>query len=245
MRRVLVTGMSGGIGGAIALDHARRGHQVVGTYAANPDGAAAISDAAAAEGLAVSSIRCDVTNADSVSAMFSELKRRNLLPEVLVNNAGATADEIGMKMSDEQFQRALETNLLGTFRVIRGALRSMVRSRFGRIVSISSVTATMGSPGQANYAASKAGLTGMTRSLAREVASRNITLNVVSPGPVETSMLEGAFQDRIDMLRGLVPMGRVGTVEEIAHIVGSLTDDKASFVTGAVVPVDGGLGMGL
>ncbi len=180
----------------------------------------------------------------SVDAAFAEVEEALGPVEVLVNNAGVNADGLLMRMSDDQWRRVIRTTLDGTFHVTRRAVPAMVRGRWGRIVNMSSVTALSGSAGQANYAAAKAGLVGFTRSVARELASRRITCNVVTPGPIATAMTEALSDARRAEFCAQVPMARMGTPDEVAAVIVFLCSDAASYVTGAIVPVDGGLGMG-
>ncbi len=243
-RSVLITGASSGIGRSVALAHAAAGHRVVGTYATSAEAAAEVAATADRAGHDLTFHQLDVADAASVDELFAKLKADDNLPEVLVSNAGIVADEIGLKLSDDKFTAVIEANLTGSFRVARAALRPMVRARYGRIVFVSSVLAYLGGPGQANYAASKAGLIGMARSLVRETAARNITINVVTPGPIDTAMLATAPGAALDLVKAAIPVGRFGTPDEAAHVVSMLTAEAASFVTGAIVPVDGGLGMG-
>jgi 3-oxoacyl-[acyl-carrier protein] reductase len=180
-----------------------------------------------------------------VEAAFASIEEAWAPVEVLVANAGITRDTLVLRMSDEAWSDVIDTNLSGVFRVTKRALAKMIRLHRGRVIMVSSVGAFIGSPGQANYAASKAGLVGMARSMAREVASRSITVNVVAPGLVETNMLSALGEERMGEMEAQVPLGRVARPEEIAEAVGFLASDGAAYVTGAVLPVDGGLGMGL
>ena len=238
-RVALVTGGSGGIGTASVAALAGDGHRVAVGYRKDREGAE--KAAAGVDGVAVA---IDVTDPASVDAAFTRAEESLGPVEVLVNNAGVNADGLLMRMSDEQWRSVLATNLDGAFHATRRAAPSMVRGRFGRIVNVGSVVGATGAPGQANYAAAKAGLVGLTRSLARELASRGVTCNLVAPGPITTAMTDALSDQRQDELVALVPLGRMGTAEEVAAVIAFLCSDAASYVTGAVVPVDGGAGMG-
>lgn len=228
----LVTGGNRGIGLATALALRDAGHTVI----------AGSRDGSAPEGLL--SVRLDVTSADSIEAAFDAIESEHGSVTVLVANAGITRDTLLMRMSDDDITDVLDTNLVGALRCMRRACKGMLRARSGRIVAISSVVWATGSPGQVNYAASKAGLIGATRSLAREVGSRGITVNVVAPGFVATDMTEVLGTERMEEIVGQVPLGRVAQPREIGDVVSFLAGDAASYITGAVIPVDGGLGMG-
>jgi 3-oxoacyl-[acyl-carrier protein] reductase len=190
-------------------------------------------------------LACDVTDPAQVEAAFASVEEAWAPVEVLVANAGITRDTLVLRMNEQAWSDVIDTNLSGVFRVTKRALAKMIRLHRGRVIMVSSVGAFIGSPGQANYAASKAGLVGMARSMAREVASRSITVNVVAPGLVETNMLSALGEERMGEMEAQVPLGRVARPEEIAEAVGFLASDGAAYVTGAVLPVDGGLGMGL
>lgn len=233
-RVVLVTGGNRGIGLAIARAFAADGHKVAITMRS-----AAPEDA---EGLLC--VPCDVTDAEQVEAAFGRIEDELGPVEILVSNAGMTDDKLVLRMSDDDFARVLDANLVGGFRVAKRAVTKMMRARWGRIVFIGSVVGSIGQAGQANYAASKAGLVGLARSLAREFASRNITVNVVAPGPVATDMFDAVDDAMRDAITAAVPVGRLGEPDEIAAAVQFLASDAAGYVTGAVLPVDGGLGMG-
>jgi 3-oxoacyl-[acyl-carrier protein] reductase len=233
-RVALVTGGNRGIGLACARALADAGHRVAVTYR---------SDAPEADGLLP--VRCDVTDADAVEAAFAEVEEALGPVEVLVHAAGVNADTLLLMMKEEDFTKVLDANLTGAFRVAKRAAKRMLRARWGRIVLVSSVVGQIGSAGQANYAASKAGLLGFGRSLARELAARNITVNVVSPGPIDTDMLNALDDDQRGLLVSLVPLGRVGQPEEVAAAVTFLASDDAAYITGANLPIDGGLGMGV
>jgi 3-oxoacyl-[acyl-carrier protein] reductase len=229
---VLVTGGSKGIGQGIAVRLAQAGHRVAATYRSGdvPQG--------------VVGVQCDVTDPGQVEAAFAHVESAIGTVEVLVANAGITRDTLLMRMSDEDWDQVIATNLTGAFRVARRAARPMIRGRFGRIVFISSVVGQMGSAGQVNYAASKSGLVGMARSLARELGSRGVTANVVAPGFVETDMTAELGEDLVKKYAEQIPLGRLGSVDDIAGTVEFLASDAAGYITGAVIPVDGGLGMG-
>ena len=189
-------------------------------------------------------VQCDLTEPAQVEAAFAQVESSLGNVEVLVANAGITRDTLLMRMSDDDWDQVLATNLTGAFRVARRAARAMIRGRFGRIVFISSVVGMMGSAGQVNYAASKSGLVGMARSLARELGSRGVTANVVAPGFIETDMTAALGEDLVKKYAEQIPLGRFGSVDDVAGTVEFLTSDAASYITGAVIPVDGGLGMG-
>ena len=239
-RVVLVTGGSRGIGLACAEWFLARGDRVAVT---SRSGAPERTPDAGPDRFC--SLTCDMTDSDQVEAAFAAIEERWGPVEVLVANAGVTRDTLALRMSDDAWSEVIDTNLTAVFRVSKRALAKMLRLRRGRIVVMSSVGAFLGSAGQANYAASKAGLVGMARALAREVASRAITVNVVAPGLVETQMLDALDPATRDTFAAQVPLGRVARPEEIAEVVGFLASDGASYMTGAVVPVDGGLAMGM
>lgn len=231
-RVVLVTGGSRGIGLACARRFMEAGDNVVVTYVSTPPP----DD--------VWGIKCDVTDTAQVDAAFAAIEERHGPVEVLVSNAGITRDTLLLRMSEADFSSVIDANLTGAFRVAKRATQGMLRARRGRIILLSSVVGLLGSAGQANYAASKAGLVGFARSLARELGSRSITVNVVAPGPVETDMTAVLGEDRLKELTEAVPLGRMATPDEIAGVVEFLASPAAAYITGAVIPVDGGLGMG-
>lgn len=243
-RVALVTGGSRGIGRAVAVALGRDGHRVAFCYSSDESGAKETVQAVEDTGAAALSIRADVADAASVDALFGTIEREWDPVTVLVNNAGIARDGLVARMSDEQWDAVLQTNLTGAFHAIRRASRPMMRARFGRIVNVSSASGQMGAPGQANYAAAKAGLVGLTRSIARELAPRGITCNVVAPGPIVTAMTDAMPDEWRAWAEGTVPLGRLGTSEECAAVVAFLCSDAAGYVTGALVPVDGGLAMG-
>ncbi|MGZ4795042.1 MAG: 3-oxoacyl-ACP reductase family protein [Acidimicrobiia bacterium] len=243
-RVALVTGASKGIGRGAARALAQAGARVVVGYAHDAAGAAATVDEIAGVGGEGVAVEIHVEDPTSVSAAFDRVEADLGPVEVLVNNAGVNADGLVMRMSDEQWQRVIDVDLTGAFHTIRRATPKMMRARFGRIVNVSSVVAHVGGPGQANYSAAKAGLVGLSRSVARELGSRGITCNVVAPGPIVTAMTEAMGDEWIATVSGLVPLGRPGSVDECAAAIAFLASDAAGFVTGAVLPVDGGLGMG-
>jgi 3-oxoacyl-(acyl-carrier-protein) reductase len=231
-RTVLVTGGNRGIGLAIARAFAAQGDRVAVTHR----GDTGPSD--------LFGVRCDVTDAAAVDAAFTAVEAELGPVEVLVANAGITDDTLLMRMSEEQFTRVLDTNLTGAFRCAKRAATKMVRARWGRMIFISSVVGLYGSAGQVNYAASKAGLVGVARSITRELGSRNITANVVAPGFIETDMTADLPEARKAEYRKAIPLGRMAAPEEVAGVVTWLAGDAAGYITGAVIPVDGGLGMG-
>ncbi|MBU2075665.1 MAG: beta-ketoacyl-ACP reductase [Actinobacteria bacterium] len=231
-RSVLVTGGNRGIGRAIAEAFLAQGDRVAVTTRSGgaPEGAL--------------DVRCDVTDPEAVEAAFAQIEAAHGPVEVLVANAGITADTLLLRMSEDDWSSVLDTNLTGSFRLAKRASKGMLRLRRGRIVLISSVVGMLGSAGQVNYAASKAGLVGMARSIARELGSRSITANVVAPGFIETDMTAVLSDEQKDTIKSQVPLQRYGTCEEVASTVLWLTGPGATYVTGAVIPVDGGLGMG-
>ncbi|MFI5933593.1 beta-ketoacyl-ACP reductase [Actinoplanes sp. NPDC051494] len=231
-RTVLVTGGNRGIGLAIAQAFAEQGDRVAVTHRGS----------GAPEGLF--GVQCDITDPAAVDAAFTTVEKELGPVEVLVANAGITDDTLLLRMSEEQFTRVLDTNLTGSFRVAKRASSKMLRAKWGRIVFISSVVGLYGGPGQVNYAASKAGLVGMARSITRELGSRNITANVVAPGFIETEMTEVLSDARKAEILKAIPAGRLATPREVADTVTFLAGDGAAYISGAVIPVDGGLGMG-
>ncbi len=231
-RVALVTGGSKGIGRAIAAHLAQQGYRVAATYRSGdvPEG--------------VLGVRCDITVAEDVEAAFAQVEKELGPVEVLVANAGITKDGLLMRMSDDDWSAVVDTNLTGTFRVVRRASRAMMKQRFGRIILVGSVVGLLGSAGQVNYAATKSALVGMARSVSRELGGRGVTCNVVAPGFIETDMTAVLSEDVIKGYQARIPAGRLGQVDDIAAAVTYLAADQAGYVTGAVLPVDGGLGMG-
>jgi len=238
-RSVLVTGGNRGIGLAIARAFAERGDKVAVTYRSGEPPIVPVKG----EGSFLA-VRCDITVPEDVERAFQEVAAAHGPVEVLVANAGITRDTLVLRMSEEDFDAVVDTNLKGSFRVARLAAKGMLRLRRGRIIFISSVVGLSGSAGQVNYAASKAGLVGMARSLARELGSRSITANVVAPGFVDTEMTAVLTEERRAEIVSQVPLGRYASVDEIAGVVKFLASPDAAYINGAVIPVDGGLGMG-
>jgi 3-oxoacyl-[acyl-carrier protein] reductase len=232
-RTILVTGGSRGIGLASARAFAAGGHRVAVTTATTP-----VDDPA------LLAVKCDVTDPDQVEAAVARVEEELGPVEVLVANAGINRDGLLVRMSEDDFTDVVATNLTATWRLCKRVVPKMMRARWGRIVVVSSVGAYLGAPGQANYAASKAGLIGLTRSIAREYGPRGITANVVAPGPIETDMLATMPADVRATTEAQVPVGRVGTPDEVAAAITFLASDEAAYVTGAILPVDGGLAMG-
>ncbi len=228
----VITGASRGIGAQIAETLRDSGYRV-----ASLDISAEAPDQ-------VLGVACDVTDAASVDEAFGRVEADLGPVEVLIANAGITRDTLLMRMSDQDWQQVIDVNLTGAYRVVRRATRGMVRQRFGRIVATSSVVGLLGSAGQVNYAASKSGLIGMARSVAREVGSRGITFNIVSPGFIQTAMTDVLDEATQKSYAERIPAGRMGTIADVAHAVKFLVSDEAGYITGAVIPVDGGLGMG-
>ena len=236
----LVTGASRGIGRAIALALAGQGYAVIGT-ATSDAGAAAISEVLSPQG--GRGLRLDVTDAAGVDAAVDAIVKADGGLQVLVNNAGITRDTLAMRMKDSDWDAVLDTNLKAVFRCSRAVMRTMMKQRYGRIISITSVVGAAGNAGQANYAAAKAGVAGMTRSLARELGSRNITVNCIAPGFIATDMTAALPEAQKAALLGQIPLGRLGTPEEIAHAVAFLASPLAAYITGCELHVNGGMFM--
>lgn len=232
-RTVLVTGGNRGIGLETARAFAGRGHRVAVTYRS----AAPVEDG-------VLAVRCDVTSGEDVDAAFATVEAELGPVEVLVSNAGVTADQLLLSMKEDAWASVIDTNLTAAYRVARRATSKMIRARWGRMIFVSSVVGLTGSPGQTNYAASKAGLVGFARSLAREIGGRGVTCNVVAPGFVTTDMTDALSESRRQEILEQVPLKRMATPSEVAATIAFLASDEAGYITGAVVPVDGGLGMG-
>ncbi len=241
-RSALVTGATRGIGGAIADALAAQGARVVGT-ATTAEGAAAITARLRQAGGGGRGAVLDVSDPASVQALMDDLAAHEGHPQILVNNAGVTRDNLLMRMRDEEWDTVLATNLTSVFRLSRACLRSMMKARHGRIVNIASVVGLTGNPGQTNYAASKAGILGFTKSLAREVASRGITVNAIAPGFIETDMTRALDQNQVDALRAQIPTGRLGTPHDIAAAALFLASDSAAYITGETLNVNGGMFM--
>lgn len=237
-RIALVTGASRGIGRATAAALAASGHDVAITYSSDADGAQETLQLVEAAGVRGLALPTDVRETESVDAAFKQIEAAlGAPPLVLVNNAGVRHDNLALRLSDDDWSDTITTNLTGAFNCSRAALRGMVRARWGRIVMVSSVAGLHGNPGQAAYGASKAGMVGLARTLAKEYARKQVTVNVVAPGPVATAMTEGL----VDAIAEAVPLGRPGTVDEIASAIDFFASERAAYITGAVLPVDGGM----
>ncbi|NOT18223.1 MAG: 3-oxoacyl-ACP reductase FabG [Sulfuriferula sp.] len=238
----LVTGASRGIGQAIALELARQGVTVIGT-ATSASGAAAISEYLQQAGATGCGLALNVTDAASVDAVIAQIQADYGDIAILVNNAGITRDNLLMRMKDDEWDDIIQTNLTSVFRLSRAVLRAMMKARYGRIINIASVVGAMGNAGQTNYAATKAGMVGFSKSLAREVGSRNITVNCIAPGFIDTDMTRALPEAQRDALLTHIPLGRLGQVADIAHAVGFLASAQAGYVTGATLHVNGGMYM--
>lgn len=238
----LVTGASRGIGLAIALELGRRGATVIGT-ATSTDGAGKISETLKAQGIRGEGAVLNVTDPASIDALLESLQKNHGAPSILINNAGITRDNLLMRMKDEEWDAILDTNLKSVFRMSKAVLRGMTKARKGRIVSISSIVGSIGNAGQCNYAAAKAGLIGFTKSLAREVGSRNITVNAVAPGFIDTDMTRALTDELRKAMQTNIPLGRFGSAEEIAQAVAFLVSPGAAYITGTTLHVNGGMYM--
>ncbi len=236
----LVTGATRGIGRAIAHTLGSAGATVVGT-ATTDDGAAAIGAALAAAGIAGEGVRLDVTDGAAVDAALAAIEARHGPVRILVNNAGITRDNLLLRMKDDEWDAVLATDLTAVFRLSRAVLRGMMKARHGRIIQIGSIVGTSGNPGQANYAAAKAALTGFTKSLAQEIGSRNITVNCVAPGFIDTDMTRALAEPQRQKLLERIPLGRLGNPDDIAHAVAFLASPQAGYITGATLHVNGGM----
>jgi len=238
----VVTGATRGIGRAIGLELGKQGATVIGT-ATSEAGATQINDAWKVAGIAGRGMVLDVADAAACAAFWGAVQKEAGEPAILVNNAGITRDTLLLRMRDEDWAAVLDTNLTSVYRLSKLALRGMMKARYGRIVNVSSVVGATGNAGQANYAAAKAGMAGFSKSLAREVGSRNITVNCVAPGFIETDMTKGLKEDQRKGLLGQIPLARLGAVEDIASAVGFLASPAAGYITGATLHVNGGMFM--
>ena len=232
---VFISGASRGIGTAIAEHFANKGHKVIGTSRSNftfdSDNSNLIP------------LSLDITNRDSVNECMNYLKENNLTPSILINNAGITSDQLFLRMKDEDWDNVIATNLTGTFNLTKALIKGMIKNRHGRIINISSVSGLMGNPGQVNYSSAKAGLSGFTKSLAKEVGSRGITVNSIAPGFIETDMTSYLDENAKEKLTQDIPLKRLGSVNDIAELAMFLASDESSYITGQTISVDGGLFM--
>ncbi|MBU2966669.1 MULTISPECIES: 3-oxoacyl-ACP reductase FabG [Amphritea] len=238
----LITGATRGIGKAIALELGRQGVVVVGT-ATSDKGAASITDYLQEAGVKGAGLCLDVGSSESVDGVLKAVQEQFGPVAIIVNNAGITRDNIMLRMKEEEWDSVMNTNLTSVYRMVKGCLRGMTKARWGRIINVSSVVASMGNAGQANYAAAKSGMEGFSRALAREVGSRNITVNCVAPGFIDTDMTSGLPEEHKVALQKQIPMGRLGQPEEVAAVVGFLASDAGGYVTGDTIHVNGGMYM--
>ena len=238
----LVTGASRGIGKAIALELAQQGCTVIGT-ATTDNGAQAISEYLRTAGVNGVGLCANVASDQSIAALLETISDKFAAPAIMVNNAGITRDNLLMRMKDDEWHEVIETNLCSMYRVTKACLKGMTRARWGRIINISSVVGSSGNPGQTNYSASKAGIEGFTRSLAKEIGSRGITVNAVAPGFIDTDMTKELPEHQTEALLAQIPLGRLGQAEEIAAVVGFLASPKGAYITGETLHVNGGMYM--
>ena len=234
---VLVTGASRGIGLEVAKLFSKEGYKVIGTSRGDFNLGDLIGDSSAI------SVQLDLMSKESINDLFEVLKSKDILPSVLINNAGITKDQLFLRMKDKDWDEVIETNLNGLFRVTKAFIKPMVKNKFGRVINISSVAGLMGNSGQVNYSSSKSAMVGFSRSLAKELGSRNITSNVVAPGFIETDMTTFLNDDEKIEVSKNIPMKRFGTVEDVAKCIAFLASDKANYITGQIISVDGGLFM--
>ncbi|NVJ50472.1 MAG: 3-oxoacyl-ACP reductase FabG [Gammaproteobacteria bacterium] len=240
---VLITGASRGIGKAIALAIGQQGHTLVGT-ATSAAGAEKISDYFAEHGISGKGMVVNVADAESIDALMAEMKTAfGGTPDILINNAGITRDNLLMRMKDDEWESILQTNLTSIYRLSKACLRGMTKARWGRIISVGSVVGTTGNPGQTNYSAAKAAVIGFSKSLAKEVGSRGITVNVVAPGFIDTDMTQALSEEQRSGLQSAIALGRLGQPEDIAAAVAFLASDSAGYITGETIHVNGGMNM--
>lgn len=239
----IVTGASSGIGSAIAMHLAESGAIVIINYASSVAGAEKVREEIIAKGGRAELKQCDVSSFEDTKAMMTEVKKEFGSIDILVNNAGITKDNLLMRMKEEEFDKVIDVNLKGAFNCIKHVSRIMMKQRSGRIINISSVVGRLGNMGQANYAASKAGLIGLTKATARELAGRNITVNAVAPGFIQTKMTDVLNEDIKEMMLANIPLQKFGTCEDVANAVSFLASDKAAYMTGQVLSIDGGMYM--
>lgn len=239
----LVSGGSRGIGKAIALELARQGANVALLYAGNTAAAEETSQAIESLGVRALSIQCDVANAEQAGTAIDQVQETLGPVYVLVNNAGITIDKLAVQMNSNDFEKVIQTNLTGAFNLINKSYRGFMKQKAGRIINISSVAGIMGNAGQANYSAAKAGMIGLTKSIAKELAARGVTCNAIAPGLIDTDMTKAMNEPERSALLNAVPLRRMGTAEEIAALVGFLASENAAYITGTVIPIDGGLSM--